>query len=212
MDVDDFALLDQWGSGDRAAGNTLLMRHFDTVYRFFVSKIGNDTEVDDLIQRVFLACVESRERFRREASFRTFLLAVARHELFRHFRQNRTRGARSESLGSMSVAELGSSVRAAMVRREEERLLLSALREIPVDLQITIELHYWEGLTTAELATVLEIPQGTVKSRLRRAREALHEAMARIAEDSATLESTISDFEHWAVQVRERVAEARGQS
>ncbi len=212
MDVDDFALLDQWGSGDRGAGNTLLMRHFDTVYRFFVSKIGNDTEVDDLIQRVFLACVESRDSFRREASFRTFLLAVARHELFRHFRQNRTRGARSESLGSMSVAELGSSVRAAMVRREEERLLLSALREIPVDLQITIELHYWEGLTTAELATVLEIPQGTVKSRLRRAREALHEAMARISKDAATLESTISDFEHWAVQVRERVAEARGQS
>lgn len=211
MDVDDFALLDQWGSGDRGAGNTLLMRHFDTVYRFFVSKIGNDTEVDDLIQRVFLACVESRDRFRREASFRTFLLAVARHELFRHFRQNRTRGARSESLGSMSVAELGSSVRAAMVRREEERLLLSALREIPVDLQIAIELHYWEGLTTAELATVLEIPQGTVKSRLRRAREALHEAMARLAQDAATLESTISDFEHWAVQVRERVAQVREQ-
>lgn len=211
MDVDDFALLDQWGSGDRGAGNTLLMRHFDTVYRFFVSKIGNDTEVDDLIQRVFLACVESRDRFRREASFRTFLLAVARHELFRHFRQNRARGARSESLGSMSVAELGSSVRAAMVRREEERLLLSALREIPVDLQITIELHYWEGLTTAELATVLEIPQGTVKSRLRRAREALHEAMARLAQDAATLESTISDFEHWAVQVRERVAQVREQ-
>ncbi|MGH1343359.1 MAG: RNA polymerase sigma factor [Nannocystales bacterium] len=211
MGDDDFALLDQWGSGDRGAGNTLLMRHFDTVYRFFVSKIGNDTEVDDLIQRVFLACVESRERFRREASFRTFLLTVARHELFRHFRQSRTRGARSESLGSMSVVELGSSVRAAMVRREEERLLLSALREIPVDLQITIELHYWEGLTTAELSTVLEIPQGTVKSRLRRAREALHEAMARISEDAATLESTISDFEHWAGQVRERVAQARGQ-
>lgn len=206
MDVDDFALLDQWGSGDRSAGNTLLLRHFDTVYRFFVGKIGDDGEVDDLIQRVFLACVESRDRFRREAAFRTFLLTVARHELFGHFRRNRTRGARSQPLGSMSVAELGSSVRAVMVRREEERLLLSALREIPLDLQITIELHYWEGMSTAELATVLEIPQGTVKSRLRRAREALHDAMARLAQDSRTLESTVSDFEHWAVQVRERVA------
>ena len=212
MAEDDFALLDQWGSGDRGAGNTLLTRHFDTVYRFFVSKIGNDTDVDDLIQRVFLACVESRDRFRREASFRTFLLAVARHEVYRHFRQSRTRSARSEPLGSMSVAELGGSVLAAMVRREEERLLLSALREIPLDLQITIELHYWEGLTTAELATVLEIPQGTVKSRLRRAREALHEVMARISTDASTLQSTIDDFERWAVQVRERVAQARERS
>ncbi len=211
MDVDDFALLDQWGSGNRTAGNTLLMRHFDTVYRFFVGKIGDDGEVDDLIQRTFLACVEARDRFRREAAFRTFLLTVARHELFGYFRRKRTQGARSQPLGSMSIAELGSSVRAAMVRREEERLLLSALREIPLDLQITIELHYWEGLSTSELASVLEIPQGTVKSRLRRAREALHDAMARLAENAATFESTVSDFDHWAVQVRARVAN-RGQS
>jgi RNA polymerase sigma-70 factor (ECF subfamily) len=207
MVLDDFALLDRWGSGDREAGNTLIVRHFDTVYRFFVGKIGDDGEVDDLIQRVFLACIEARERFRREASFRTFLLTVARHELFRYFRHRRTRGARSEALGSMSVAQLGSSVRAVMVRREEERLLLAALRTIPLDLQITIELHYWEGLRTAELATVLEIPQGTVKSRLRRAREALHEAMAQLAESPATLDSTVSDFERWAVQVRDRLSQ-----
>ncbi len=215
MGVEDFALLDRWGAGDRAAGNTLLQRHFDTVYRFFVSKIGNDTEVDDLIQRAFLACVESRDRFRREASFRTFLLTVARNELFRYFRLKRTRGPKSPDLGSLSISELaepGASVRAAMVRREEERLLLRALREVPLDLQITIELHYWEGLSTAQLATVLEIPQGTVKSRLRRAREALHLAMTRLAQDSATLESTLRNFEHWAVQVRECVAQAREQS
>ncbi len=204
--MDDFALLDQWGQGDRAAGNTLLLRHFDTLYRFFSGKLGADGEADDLIQKVFLACVESRDRFRRESSFRTFLLTVARHELFGYFRKRRTQGARNEPLGSMSVAELGSSVRAAMVRREEERLLLSALREIPLDLQITIELHYWEGLTTAELAGVLDIPQGTVKSRLRRAREALQEAMARLAQNTSVLQSTVSDFEHWAVQVRDRVA------
>lgn len=203
--MDDFALLDQWGAGDRSAGNTLLQRHFDTVYRFFAGKIGDDGEVDDLIQRTFLACVEARETFRREAAFRTFLLAVARHELFGHFRRSRTQEARSTPLGTMSVAELGSSARSVMVRREEERLLLCALREIPLDLQIAIELHYWEGLSTSELARVLEIPQGTVKSRLRRAREALHEAMARSARDSATLESTLSDFDRWAVEVRERL-------
>lgn len=205
VESDDFALLDQWGSGDRSAGNALLLRHFDTLYRFFGSKVDADGEADDLIQRSFLACIESRDRFRREASFRTYLLTVARHELFAFFRKRSRANARSEALGSMSLAELGSSIRAVMVRREEERLLLRALGEIPLDLQLTIELHYWEGLTTAELATVLDIPRGTVKSRLRRAREALHAAMARLAEDSATLEATVSDFEHWAVAVRARI-------
>ena len=48
-----------------------------------------------------------------------------------------------------------------------------ALRRLPVDLQLVVELHYWEDHSTAEIAALLELAQGTVKSRLRRAREAL---------------------------------------
>jgi RNA polymerase sigma-70 factor (ECF subfamily) len=48
-----------------------------------------------------------------------------------------------------------------------------ALRRLPVELQVVVELHYWEEQSTAEMAEVLEVPQGTVKSRLRRAREQL---------------------------------------
>ena len=78
MPTDDFETLDRWRAGDRAAGNELLRRHFDGLYRFFRNKV--DEGVDDLIQRSFLACVESKDRFRKQASFRTYLFTVARHE------------------------------------------------------------------------------------------------------------------------------------
>ena len=66
-----------------------------------------------------------------------------------------------------------STASAEAAQHEEQRLLLEALRRIPLDLQIAIELHYWEGMSGPDLAQVLDIPEGTVRSRLRRAREPL---------------------------------------
>lgn len=203
---DDFAIFERWQAGDRAAGDVLLRRHFDRVYCFFRNKIDGD--VDDMIQRTFLACVEARDRFRKEASFKTWLLTVARHQLHRHFRDKHRHRNRDVDLGSESVVDLGSSPSSRAARREEERLLLAALRKIAVDLQIALEMTYWEGLTTAELAIVLEVPQGTVKSRLRRAREALAEALAGERGDDAVKQATLDDLEGWAAAIRAALATA----
>ncbi|MEX1367024.1 MAG: sigma-70 family RNA polymerase sigma factor [Nannocystaceae bacterium] len=198
----DFECLDRWRAGDRAAGNELLRRHFDSLYRFFSNKV--DQGVDDLIQRTFLACIESKDRFRKQASFRTYLFTVARHELYRHFRKGK-RFAESVDVGEMSVMDLGTSPSRVAAQRQEHKLLLRALRRIPLDLQLAVELFYWEGMTTAELAEVLEVPQGTAKSRLRRAREALELHMRQLAESPSVAESTLAHFDAWAAGVRAEV-------
>ena len=199
----DIDLLYRWRDGDREAGSELLSRHFDSVYRFFRNKLGGD--FDDLIQRTFLACVESVDRFRGEASFRSYLFTVARNELYRHFKVVNRGRQREVDMSTMSVIELGSSPSSKAARREEEQLLLEALAKIPVDLQIALELHYWEGLTMAEIGEVLGVPTGTAKSRLRRAREAVEAAMRDCKASPALLASTLDKFEHWAVQVRAAV-------
>ncbi|MEM7160226.1 MAG: sigma-70 family RNA polymerase sigma factor [Myxococcota bacterium] len=198
--ADDFETLDRWRAGDRKAGNELLQRHFDSLYRFFRNKV--DSGVDDLIQRSFLACIESKDKFRKQASFRTYLFTVARHELYRHFRRNR-RASETDDIGEMSVLDLGTSPSNVAAKRQEQKLLLRALRGIPLDLQLAVELFYWEGLSTAEIAEILEVPQGTAKSRLRRAREALEVQMKELAESDALLQSTMAHFEVWAKDVRE---------
>ncbi|MEX1364934.1 MAG: RNA polymerase subunit sigma-70, partial [Nannocystaceae bacterium] len=66
--MDDFELLDRWRGGDVVAGNELLKRHFDALYRFFTNKLSD--HADDLIQATMMACVRGRDSFRKECGFR----------------------------------------------------------------------------------------------------------------------------------------------
>jgi RNA polymerase sigma-70 factor (ECF subfamily) len=190
--VDDRELLDAWRGGDQVAGSELFERHFDALYRFFRNKAAGP--VEDLVQDTFLACVRRKDAVR---DFRTYLFTVARHELYEHWR---TSGKRAEDveIGEISLADLGTSPSGVVARRAEHQLLLRALRAIPLDLQIALELTYWEGMDGPELAEVLGVPEGTVRSRLRRARELLEERMAELASDPGVLQSTTADFDKWA--------------
>lgn len=204
--VDDFELLDRWRRGDLGAGNQLLKRHFDALYRFFTNKVAD--HADDLIQATMMACVRGRDSFRKECGFRAYLFVVARHELYRWIRKNnRSREVFDPSL--VSVAALGPSPSSALARRKEQRLLLQALRRIPVELQIVLELHYWESMSTRELAEVMEIPQGTVKSRLRRAREMLEVAMSEISDSQSELRSTLDNLDRWVAGIRANLEEPK---
>jgi RNA polymerase sigma-70 factor (ECF subfamily) len=170
---DDFQLLDRWRAGDSAAGSQLLRRYFDNLYRFFSSKV--DDEVEDLIQGTLLACVRYQDSLDGVESFRAYLFTVARNQLFRHLRRRVKRDV--VDFGDCSVIDLGVSPTSIVARRQEQQRLVTALRTLPVELQLVLELHYWEGLSTSELARVIDAPQGTVKSRLRRARALLAEAL-----------------------------------
>jgi RNA polymerase sigma factor (sigma-70 family) len=170
MDEDDMALLDRWCGGDKSASDALLARHFDSIYRFFEHKV--DGEVDDLVQETFLACVSGRGSFRRESSFRTYLFAIARNTLYRHWSKRAPPG-RDEDITTMSLASLSTSIGGRLARRQEEARLLAALRQLPLDQQLLLELHYWEDLDAEQLAAVFDTAPATSRSRLFRARAAL---------------------------------------
>lgn len=199
---DDATLFDRWAEGDRDAGNLLIRRHFQTVFRFFRTKVAAD--VDDLIQRTFLASMEARTRFRRESSFRAFVLGLARIELLMHYRRSGREGERIEP-SVTTVHDLKTSVSDLVVRHEEHRLLQRALRRIPLDLQIVLELRYWEQLSSRELGEVLAIPAPTVRSRLRRARELLAEQVRQVASTPELGESIITGLDAWASSLRDVV-------
>jgi RNA polymerase sigma-70 factor (ECF subfamily) len=193
-------LLAAWREGDERAGNQLFERHFDSVFRFFENKI--DTGVEDLVQDVFLACLRGRDRFREEASFRTYLFRVARNKLYDHFR---ARYRNPIDFTERSAVDLGTSPSRAAARKQEQQLLLRGLRAVPVDYQIALELYYWEGLRGPELAEILDLNPNTVRSRLHRARKALEEAIGKCAATPETIEATITNLEQWAESLRKRV-------
>ena len=168
------------------------------------NKVGDDT--DEVMQRTLLACVETRDRFRGASSFRTYLFGVARLELLAHYRRRRKMDSHVD-LESRSFYDLDPSPSTVVARHMEQKILHEALRRLPIDLQIALELHYWEAMSATEVATVLEIPAGTVKSRLRRAKEMLRDTMAGLALSKPALESTLGDLEGWAKALGETLRE-----
>jgi RNA polymerase sigma factor (sigma-70 family) len=204
--VSDVELLEAWRGGDRRAGERLFERHYDAVARFFRNKV--DFGVDDLIQRTFLACVESKDRMRGEASFRTFLFAVARNLLSKHYRSKHRLGDAID-LGVTSLHDLAPSPSVVLGEHQEQRLLLEGLRRIPLDHQIILELYYWEGLTSAEVAQVLDVPHGTARTRIRRAKQLLEEQLRALQGDRALIESTIANLDAWAASLREALDQPR---
>nr|AYM53891.1 RNA polymerase sigma factor [Kofleria flava] len=171
----DSALLHAWQDGDQAAGTALVRKHFSLVYRFFRSKL--DKDIDGLVERTFLACRESGERYRDAPSMRAYLLGIARSQLLlcvHVYTQGRVRSASEVVQGGAGPRPL----RPEPERPPERPHLLAALRALPVDLQIAIELYYWEDLAIDEVASVLDVPPGTVKSHLSRARKELKDHLA----------------------------------
>ena len=196
----DFELLDRWKAGDRRAGNKLFQRHFDSIWRFFQNKIQGD--VDELVQITFLACVRGRDSFRKECSFRTFLFTIARRELYRFLRK-RHRDRNALDFGVTSLADLNTTPRSKLARRDEHKLLLRALRLLPVDQQVLLELHYWEGMGIAELAEVFDTKLPAMRTRLSRARKALRERMDKMADKPPTLQTSAANLEAWAASLRD---------
>ena len=198
----DIELLTAWGNGDRDAGNRLLRRCYQPLRRFFAAKL--DHGVDDLIQRTLLECVKQHASIREKRAFRPYMFRVARNQLYSVLRHE-LRDGPVTSVSSASVAQLrpglGASPESVLAVRDQHMLLVLALQEIPLDMQVILELHYWEELSSAQLSEAMEIPVGTVKSRLRRAREQLLEALQRV--EAMGDWSTSTNLERWAAGIRE---------
>lgn len=173
-DDDDAKLLDAWRRGSRAAGEALFERYFDLVARFFHARLGGD--VDDMIQQTFEACVKGRDRVREGGNFRSYLFGVA-YNVMRVDRRQRRRRAQlaEEGAGPMVSAAPGPST--WMRAREDADRLREGLAQLPGSLRVVLELHYFEGLSALDIARIVVLPEGTVRSRLRRGRRLLRIAM-----------------------------------
>lgn len=170
-------MLQAWSEGDTDAGQLLYERYFPLVHRFFSRRLSRD--VEDLVQRTFLACTKHRDRVRDGSSFRAFVFVVARNELNFYLR-TRYRQGQPVDVSTTPIVDASETVYQIILRHEEHHQLRLALRRIPEDLQEVLELSYFERLKGPELAATLAIPEGTVRSRLRRAIDALRTEFQRV--------------------------------
>jgi RNA polymerase sigma factor (sigma-70 family) len=197
--VTDLELLERWRGGDKAAGEALFGRYFPAVTRFFANKVSGDPA--DLIQETFMACLHGRDRLADAERFRSYLFGIAYNVLRQYFRRQRVDGGRFDH-EKTTTADVSPGTATMMANTAEQQLLLESLRNIPLQFQVVLELFYWEDMTSATIAEVLGEPHGTIRTRLRRARELLESAMRDHAADAGLLRRTLGDLDGWAAGVR----------
>lgn len=199
--VSDEQLYAAWAGGDRRAGGLLIDRYLTSVHRFFAAKLSDTSATDDLVAKTFEVCAAQLGSFRGDGTVRAYIFAIAHNHLRNHLRSKQRVGERFEPL-EISVADLDPTASSLLVGDEQRRLLLRALRLIPIDMQVAIELSYFEDMSRAEIAEVLGIPPGTVAGRLRRARELLERKIEEVAARGELRRTTVDSLSAWAERVK----------
>jgi RNA polymerase sigma-70 factor (ECF subfamily) len=199
--MNDTELLERWRTGDRDAGDALFARYVDTLYRFFANKVNS--QIDELVQQTIsasLAHFEPGEHV--NGRFRVRLLSSARRQLYAHYRGP----SRTLDFGSVSASELCPLHTAPSMSHADElegRALLDGLRRLPLELQLALELAYWEDLSEPEVAEVLGSSVDDAHIRLRTARELLSQDLRTRA--NRQLLSTIANLERSAAALRHTI-------
>lgn len=173
----DRDLLTRLGEGDRRAGDQLQRRMEPSLRKFFASKAFADS--DDLVQQVWVALSETLRRTPAcpsQLSVRAYILGIARHILFRWLR-NRYRSEQTDPIHS-SIAKLEPSLSQVVSDKLAAERMIRALQHLPLETQVLLEFRYTHEMTVPEIAALHEVPEGTIKSRLARARAELEQILS----------------------------------
>lgn len=180
IDDPDAELVERWQGGDEAAFAVLVRRHERRVFGLLMRMLGDRDDALDVAQEAFLSLHRHGHRFRREARFSTFVYRVAANAALNRRRSLGRRRAREEAhaRGQEAGFDRPQSPRDpedAAVGAEAQEQVQRALLELSDDLRMALVLYDLEGQSYGEIAQALQIPEGTVKSRIHRARNALRE-------------------------------------
>jgi RNA polymerase sigma-70 factor (ECF subfamily) len=153
--------------GDREACRELIRRHHQGVYGY-LRRLGADaTLAEDLTQETYAKAWRRVETLRKSSSLRAWLLTIARNEFLQWVRVERPEVRPLDE--APEEAEDGPGTEQGLELAERDRALRRAVGRLEPDLQEAVALHYFQELSFREVATVLGLPPGTVKSRVNRA-------------------------------------------
>ena len=157
-------------SGDRAALDTLLRRHLDLIHAVCSRLAGNPADAADATQEALIAIVRGLPRFDRRAAPRTWMYRVATNACLDELR----RRGRRPRLGLDDAMAERPDPAPPVDRSVTDRLTLDdALARMPEEFRVAVVLRDVQGMDYAQIAEVLQIPIGTVRSRIARGRRAL---------------------------------------
>ena len=175
---DDTELLARAAGGDDAAFRTLVREHTPRMYRVALRITGSAAEAEDVVQEAWLAAWRSLAGFRQESAVSTWLYRVVTNSALAVLRRRRPTvslddPAPQSTVDSALLAAAVPGPEGRVVRAEEVSAVLRAVGRLEVSQRVPLVLRELEGLSYEEVAEVLDVNVGALRSRLHRARVAL---------------------------------------
>jgi len=179
----DQELVRQCLRGDHGAWEGVVRLYHKRVYNLAYRYCGRFDEAEDLTQEIFLKVYRTMGAYRAESgAFVTWLLRVGRNHIIDRYRKHRTERSKTDSIdGDFERIEQNparyDSPSEAYRKQELSEIVHGALLELTTDLREAVILRDLEGCTYDEMAVILSVPLGTVKSRINRGRTELGRAL-----------------------------------
>ena len=183
-EASDLSLVQRAQKGEAGAFDALVRRYQHKVVKLVMRYVRNQTEAEDIAQEAFIKAYRALPRFRGDSAFYTWLYRIAintaKNALAARARNpvqfdlDRGNGDEGEAPGDLQDRMTDTATPEALALTEEIRATVTAaIEQLPEDLRTAIMLRELEGLSYEEIATAMDCPVGTVRSRIFRAREAV---------------------------------------
>jgi RNA polymerase sigma-70 factor (ECF subfamily) len=173
----DYRLIELCRVGDSAAIENFVQTYQQDVYRLALSILDDPSEAEDATQEALLSALRSLDSFHGASSLKTWLYSitvnVCRNRLQRHRRHARL----TTILGEILRVQRAPSVEEDAIQNASNEALWRVIRGMDERHRIPVVLRYYHDLSVAEIAHILQIPEGTVHSRLNTARRQLHDVL-----------------------------------
>ena len=176
-------LIQQCLQGDQTAWDRVVRLHWRKVFNVAYKFVGRHDEAEDLTQEIFLKVFRSLSTFDRRANFQTWLISVSRNLCIDHYRsvrKERESVDRAVDTDTLAPVAPGGGPMAALEQQDRVALLRQALAGLPATLREAVVMRDLRELSYQDIAARLDLPEGTVKSRINRGRTELARQVARL--------------------------------
>ena len=184
----DLQLIDATLSGNTEAFDELIRRYQDRLVHSLEHALNSSDDALDVAQQAFVLAWKKLHTFRRESAFYSWLYRIARNVAVSSIRQPKIKSGSLDHLQDAAGFEptdenSESAPEHALQQFEEIKLVQNALQEIPEEFRQPLVLKEIDGMSYEEIAKILDIPLGTVRSRIFRARQELIAKLQRLSKD-----------------------------
>jgi len=181
MEQTDAVLVQRTLRGETSAYNSLVQKYQRQVYNLSYRMLNSAEDAGDMVQETFIRAFGALASFRQDASFLTWLYKIASNLCIDHLRSRKSKGALSLDVeleeGREPAADRSCSPEDAAVRGAVSEIVQKAVMNLPERYRIVVVMRHLQGMSVEEIANQLELPSGTVKTHLFRAREMLRERL-----------------------------------